>query len=323
MLYFPTIISVLEVLAVTVLVLLTVAFVTIAERKTMASMQRRQGPISDFVLVKQSSNYYVMQFLAGVVLMVYLRLGFLLLRDTYCMSHNAIILLLVASMLLVLIISYIQCSLVNSPFTLTAKVKSILALKAVLLLGIVILTIFDITHTILDIVAQCGAVLGNYCAGYYALNSTMNNPGGGSGANPGGTTGNSGANPAGGSGANPGGTTGNSGANPAGGSGANPGGTTGNPGDNPGDYYLTKEQAKNYGVLMNRYKNGHILARLEYDILIRNLDMMTARANRALADENTTLTHRIRIRQAMMEFDQARSHLLVSVRQRYPDYRLP
>ena len=44
MLYFPTIISVLEVLAVTVPVLLTVAFVTIAERKTMASMQRRLGP---------------------------------------------------------------------------------------------------------------------------------------------------------------------------------------------------------------------------------------------------------------------------------------
>lgn len=36
--------SVLEVLAVTVPVLLTVAFVTIAERKTMASMQRRVGP---------------------------------------------------------------------------------------------------------------------------------------------------------------------------------------------------------------------------------------------------------------------------------------
>ena len=36
--------SVLEVLAVTVPVLLTVAFVTIAERKTMASMQRRLGP---------------------------------------------------------------------------------------------------------------------------------------------------------------------------------------------------------------------------------------------------------------------------------------
>ena len=44
MLYFSTIMSVLEVLAVTVPVLLTVAFITIAERKTMASMQRRVGP---------------------------------------------------------------------------------------------------------------------------------------------------------------------------------------------------------------------------------------------------------------------------------------
>lgn len=44
MLYIATIMSVLEVLAVTVPVLLTVAFVTIAERKTMASMQRRLGP---------------------------------------------------------------------------------------------------------------------------------------------------------------------------------------------------------------------------------------------------------------------------------------
>ena len=44
MLYLPTIISIIEVLIVTVPVLLTVAFVTIAERKTMASMQRRLGP---------------------------------------------------------------------------------------------------------------------------------------------------------------------------------------------------------------------------------------------------------------------------------------
>ena len=44
MLYRPIIISVLEVLVVTVPVLLTVAFVTVAERKTMASMQRRLGP---------------------------------------------------------------------------------------------------------------------------------------------------------------------------------------------------------------------------------------------------------------------------------------
>ena len=44
MLYLPTLISILEVLLVTVPVLLTVAYVTVAERKTMASMQRRLGP---------------------------------------------------------------------------------------------------------------------------------------------------------------------------------------------------------------------------------------------------------------------------------------
>ena len=44
MLYNTTIISILEVLLLTVPVLLTVAFVTVAERKTMASMQRRLGP---------------------------------------------------------------------------------------------------------------------------------------------------------------------------------------------------------------------------------------------------------------------------------------
>ena len=44
MLYSPIIISILEVLVFTVPVLLTVAFVTVAERKTMASMQRRLGP---------------------------------------------------------------------------------------------------------------------------------------------------------------------------------------------------------------------------------------------------------------------------------------
>ena len=44
MLYTPSLISLLEVLLVTIPVLLTVAFVTVAERKTMASMQRRLGP---------------------------------------------------------------------------------------------------------------------------------------------------------------------------------------------------------------------------------------------------------------------------------------
>ena len=44
MLYTLTILSILEVLAVVVPSLLVVAFVTVAERKTMASMQRRLGP---------------------------------------------------------------------------------------------------------------------------------------------------------------------------------------------------------------------------------------------------------------------------------------
>jgi NADH-ubiquinone oxidoreductase chain 1 len=44
MLYYPFIISIIEVLLVTVPALLTVAFVTVAERKSMASMQRRLGP---------------------------------------------------------------------------------------------------------------------------------------------------------------------------------------------------------------------------------------------------------------------------------------
>ena len=44
MLYTPVINSILEVILVTLPALFTVAFVTVAERKTMASMQRRLGP---------------------------------------------------------------------------------------------------------------------------------------------------------------------------------------------------------------------------------------------------------------------------------------
>ena len=44
MLYSPLVISIFEVLVFTIPVLLIVAFVTVAERKTMASMQRRLGP---------------------------------------------------------------------------------------------------------------------------------------------------------------------------------------------------------------------------------------------------------------------------------------
>ncbi len=44
MLYIPTLISIIEVLLVLVPALLAVAYVTVAERKTMRSMQRRLGP---------------------------------------------------------------------------------------------------------------------------------------------------------------------------------------------------------------------------------------------------------------------------------------
>lgn len=44
MYYTPTIISLIEVILVLVPALLAVAYVTVAERKTMASMQRRLGP---------------------------------------------------------------------------------------------------------------------------------------------------------------------------------------------------------------------------------------------------------------------------------------
>ena len=44
MLYTPIFISVVEVIMVIVPILLTVAYTTVAERKTMASMQRRLGP---------------------------------------------------------------------------------------------------------------------------------------------------------------------------------------------------------------------------------------------------------------------------------------
>src|SRR5579871_2410041 len=44
MIYLSTFISIIEVILLSVPVLLAVAYVTVAERKTMASMQRRLGP---------------------------------------------------------------------------------------------------------------------------------------------------------------------------------------------------------------------------------------------------------------------------------------
>ena len=61
MLYLPTLISVIEVVLVVVPALLTVAFVTVAERKTMASMQRRLGPniVGQITNVHNNSIKYI------------------------------------------------------------------------------------------------------------------------------------------------------------------------------------------------------------------------------------------------------------------------
>jgi len=45
MLFFLSISSIIEILLLLVPSLMVIAFVTIAERKTMASMQRRLGPV--------------------------------------------------------------------------------------------------------------------------------------------------------------------------------------------------------------------------------------------------------------------------------------
>ena len=55
MIYFPTLISIIEVILVLVPALLAVAYVTVAERKTMASMQRRLGPN---VVGQQINNFF-------------------------------------------------------------------------------------------------------------------------------------------------------------------------------------------------------------------------------------------------------------------------
>jgi NADH-ubiquinone oxidoreductase chain 1 len=93
MLYIPTLISIVEVLLVTVPVLLTVAFVTVAERKTMASMQRRLGPnvvgyygllqafadalkllLKEYVAPTQAN--FVLFFLGPIITLVFSLLGY-------------------------------------------------------------------------------------------------------------------------------------------------------------------------------------------------------------------------------------------------------
>ena len=93
MLYIPTLISIIEVLLVTVPVLMVVAFVTVAERKTMASMQRRLGPnivgyygllqafadalkllLKEYVSPTQSN--FVLFFLGPIITLIFSLLGY-------------------------------------------------------------------------------------------------------------------------------------------------------------------------------------------------------------------------------------------------------
>jgi NADH-ubiquinone oxidoreductase chain 1 len=93
MLYFPTLISIIEVVLVLVPALLAVAYVTVAERKTMASMQRRLGPnavgyygllqafadalkllLKEYVAPTQSN--IILFFLGPVITLVFALLGY-------------------------------------------------------------------------------------------------------------------------------------------------------------------------------------------------------------------------------------------------------
>jgi NADH-ubiquinone oxidoreductase chain 1 len=93
MFYIPTLISIIEVLLVVVPALLSVAYVTVAERKTMASMQRRLGPnavgyygllqafadalkllLKEYVAPTQAN--IILFFLGPVITLVFALLGF-------------------------------------------------------------------------------------------------------------------------------------------------------------------------------------------------------------------------------------------------------
>ena len=94
MLYIPVLISIIEVLLVSVPVLLTVAYVTVAERKTMASMQRRLGPnivgyygllqafadalkllLKEYISPTQAN--FVLFFLGPIITLIFSLLGYL------------------------------------------------------------------------------------------------------------------------------------------------------------------------------------------------------------------------------------------------------
>src|SRR3982075_688805 len=116
MFYLPTLISIVEVLLVSVPVLLTVAYVTVAERKTMASMQRRLGPnivgyygllqafadalkllLKEYVAPTQAN--IVLFFLGPIITLIFSLLGYLVVpfgTGLYISDFNLVILYILA-----------------------------------------------------------------------------------------------------------------------------------------------------------------------------------------------------------------------------------
>src|SRR5205809_7404305 len=105
LLYIPTFISIIEVILVIVPILLTVAFVTIAERKTMASMQRRIGPnivgyygllqafadalkliLKEYVSPTQAN--LILFFLGPIITLIFSLLGYAVIPYGPCLAIN-------------------------------------------------------------------------------------------------------------------------------------------------------------------------------------------------------------------------------------------
>src|SRR5438045_7512121 len=111
-----TLISVFEVLFITIPALLSVAFVTIAERKTMASMQRRLGPnivgyygllqafsdalkllLKEYISPTQAN--LILFFFGPIITLIFSLLGYAVIsfdQDLYICVYNLVILYLLA-----------------------------------------------------------------------------------------------------------------------------------------------------------------------------------------------------------------------------------
>jgi hypothetical protein len=172
-----------------------------------------------------------------------------------------------------------------------------------------ILIIFDIAQTILDVVSCFGAAFGFYLSNYDLPTCTMNSPGGAPLNKPGGYT--------------KGNESYTSSRSDRGGSGGNRGGSGGDRKGGLPSSNLLDQQARNYETLINRHAYGYNLSPLEYDILFRRVAYLRGLTEAGLANDDTPLERRIELRESQMELVELKSSLLESVTKVYPNYRLP